>query len=409
MQALAEADLYSFDDPPPSYDDDCDVILNAGDDPAGDSAMLNEAVEDATSWDVICLARGEYTMNRAVTVSAAANITVKGIGDDPEDVVLDYTTQTDEKGFFVTTPGFWIENMWIRNTKGNGVEVKATNSAENPNVFRKLRVDWEGVASMDNGAYSVYPTRSSWVVVEFCEVNGASDAGLYIGQVVHGIVRHNSVHGNVAGLEVENSDQVVVYENQVYDNAGGILALQEPGLARLANTNVLIRDNFVIGNNHDNFAVPGSTVANIPSGTGLMSFSGNGIEFRNNLVAENDTAGLLIVSNIVLEILAGGDPGRSWPPGYDPLPLNIFVNDNYFYENGGAPDTLVLELIQGLDNTATVPLESVIFDGGLPDPGERNICIGTVAPPSFRTILQYSASNACTLDEVAFAPFGSVE
>jgi parallel beta-helix repeat protein len=116
-------------------------------------------------------------------------------------------------------------------------------------------------------------------------VIGASDAGIYVGQCLGGIVRNNKASANVAGIEIENSENVEVYDNEAYDNTSGILAFQLPGLSRDAN-NVLIRDNDIYCNNRDNFAAEGSIVSNVPAGTGALVLAGENFEFRNNLIDE---------------------------------------------------------------------------------------------------------------------------
>lgn len=390
---LAASDDYDFASPPATDSDDCDVMLSASG--SDDADGIIEAVEAADSYSTICLTPGTYAMNRSVVVSSASNLTIKGVGDGPEATVLDFAGHSGDKGFDVTTPGFWIENLHIKNTLGNGVEVKAENEPGNPVVFRKLKVTWdlpESGAVQDcsesdprpmNGAYSVYPTLSSYVVVEFCEVVGASDAGLYVGSVVHGLVRHNQVHGNVAGVEVENSEDVLVYDNEAFDNAGGILALQEPGLKRLSNSQILIRDNVVHDNNACNFARPNTTVANIPSGTGLMSFAGNHIEFRNNDVYGNQTTGVLILSNVLQDLLGGDAP--DYPAGYDPFPHEIYVNDNVFSDNATAPAAGPAGDLAML----TGGFADVVWDGflspGVADAVDVQLCLGE-EPPGFLNI-----------------------
>lgn len=389
-QALLRAsDDHDFASPPTTASDDCDVTLSALGN--NDADTLIETLEDADSYATVCLEPGRYAMNKSVVISSARSLTIKGLGREPGDVLLDFADHSGDKGFDVTTPGFWIENLHIKNTSGNGVEVKAENDEDNPVVFRKLKVSWdvpEDAATdcsqddprRDHGAYSVYPTLSSYVVVEFCEVEGASDAGLYVGSVEHGMVRHNRVHGNVAGLEVENSEDVVVYDNEAFDNSGGILALQEPGLKRLTNSHILIRDNSVHDNNGCNFAKPNTTVEGIPSGTGMMSFAGAQIEFRMNEVRANDTTGLLIVSNVLQDLLADKEP--EYPEGYDPYAHHIYVNGNEFRDNAtGTPPSPagdIAALVGGF--------KDVVWDGfvakGTNDLADAKICLGD-DPPGF--------------------------
>ena len=112
--------------------------------------------EDGTvkSGDVI--SAGTYNMGGTVFVTLQTNLTIKGIGTTPNDVKL--TGMRGDRGFDVEATGFHIENMWLYNTKGNGVEVKAKNTPENPNVFKKLFVNWAAGAVTENGRYSIYPT-----------------------------------------------------------------------------------------------------------------------------------------------------------------------------------------------------------------------------------------------------------
>jgi parallel beta-helix repeat protein len=406
VELLAASDDFTFESPPATSSRDCDIQLEAAGTADADALIL--AIDGASSYAVICLKPGSYAMDKSIVISDASNITIKGIGDGPEDTILDFAGHTGDKGFDVTTPGFWIENLYIKNTTGNGVEVKAQGTADNPSVFRKLKVDWDIDAAAvldcgdddprrDHGAYSVYPTRSSYAIVEFSEVEGASDAGLYIGQVEHGIVRHNFVHGNVAGLEVENSFDVEVRNNTVTGNSGGILALQEPGLTRLANDTVLIRDNVVDANNGCNFAKPNTTVSNIPAGTGMMSFSGVNIEFRDNTVTNNNATGLLIVSNVLLSLIAGEAP--SYPTGYDPYAHEIYVNGNTFTGNGSMP----IGIAAVLANVAG-GFDAVVWDGfyasTTADAAAAKVCLGETALPTFVDL----SNNLCQEpeDEGAF-------
>jgi parallel beta-helix repeat protein len=373
--ALERPTSYSIDNPPATPTDDCDDTLSATG--TNDAAALNEAIELASSGDTICLSPGTYDMEGSVFVTDKQDLTIKGIGAEVTDVKLDYQGRGD-RGFDVTADGFTIENMWIVNTAGNGVEVKAADS-----IFRKLYVTWDAGSVSENGAYSVYPTRCENTLVEYVEVVGASDAGLYVGQCDGGIVRYNKVYGNVAGLEVENSKDVEAYGNDIFDNAGGLLALQEPNLDRLANENILMRDNFVYCNNHENFARPGTTVSNIPPGTGAMSFGGKGIELRDNIMDSNNSTGLLLVSNVILCQIAGSDCDAQ--EGYNRYPEQIYVHDNIYINNGTDPQGIVGEiaLITG------TPTPEIIWDGYInPDTSDPQICLGDPVEVTYSDLTQ---------------------
>jgi parallel beta-helix repeat protein len=387
---IGHPDGYSIEDAPPTPTDDCDTTLSATG--TNDAAAINAAVELASSGDVICLEPGTYDMEGSVFVSSLANLTIKGKGETPDEVKLDYQGRGD-RGFDVTTDGFTIENMWIVNTAGNGVEVKAADS-----IFRKLYVTWDAGSVEANGAYSVYPTKCENTLVEYVEVVGASDAGLYVGQCVGGTVRYNKVYGNVAGLEVENSKDIEVYGNDIFDNAGGLLALQEPNLERLANENVLMHDNVVYCNNHENFAKPDSTVANIPPGTGAMSFSGNGIEIRDNVMDSNISTGVLVVSNVILCQVAETD--CNYQEGYVPYPQNIYVHDNELINNGTDAQG-ILQQLTALVTAWADGVSDVVWDGYKTEPStDPKICLGEAERASYTDLTSDQCQDAA--DETEF-------
>ncbi|KPK16305.1 MAG: hypothetical protein AMJ62_06320 [Myxococcales bacterium SG8_38] len=386
---IGHPDGYSIENAPATPTDDCDTTLSATG--TNDAAAINAAVELASSGDIICLEPGTYDMEGSVTVSSAANLTIKGKGESPDSVKLDYQGRGD-RGFDVTTDGFTIENMWIVNTAGNGVEVKAADS-----VFRKLYVTWDAGSVPENGAYSVYPTKCQDTLVEYVEVVGASDAGVYVGQCEGGIVRYNKVYGNVAGLEVENSLDVEVYENDIFDNSGGLLALQEPGLERLANENILMRNNYVYCNNRENFARPNTTVSNIPPGTGAMSFSGDGIEIRDNVMDSNVSTGMLVVSNVILCQVASTD--CTYQEGYNPYPENVYIHDNELISNGTDPQGILAQIAVLITAWAD-GASDVIWDGYINvDTTDPNICLGEAERASYTDLTSNQCQDAATEGE----------
>src|SRR3546814_1516361 len=79
--------------------------------------------------------------------------------------------------------------------------------------MRRVRAEWTGGPSTDNGAYGLYPVQVDNVLIEDSVVKGASDAGIYVGQSTNIIVRNNRAEGNVAGIEIENSTGADVYGN----------------------------------------------------------------------------------------------------------------------------------------------------------------------------------------------------
>jgi len=365
---------------PPTPVDDCDVTLSAtGTD---DHIQLITAIAQAQTDDVICLQPGDYDVGQTLDITLAAGITFKGIGDSPDDVVLNFRAPS-AKGIFVSVNDVTIENLWVKNTPENGVEQTGTSGS----VFRKLHLSWDAGSVVENGAYAVYAEGCSDTIAEYNQVSGASDTGLYVEACEGGRVNNNWVHANVAGVEIENSLDIEAYDNLVFDNTGGLLALQEPfSEEHFPNANILLRDNEVFCNNRENFAKPGSIVAELPQGTGTLSFGSHGVEIRDNIMDGNISVAMLIASNVLLCQIAGQDCGYDDRPGYNPYPEKIYVHDNIYINNGTDPKSILkdISVVTGL------PMPEVIWDGfireGLSDP---EICLGTETPlPTYLDVTQ---------------------
>ncbi len=370
-----------FDNVPVTSSDDCtDPIFALGADAA---ARLNTRLENADPGDVICLEEGTYEMSETINVSLVSGLTIKGIGESPDDTVLNFGGPGSGIGIFVQKDDVTVENLWVKNTGANGVEQDGTSGS----VFRKLHVSWENEDQGQNGAYGIYPTNCEDTLVEYSQATDASDAGIYIGKcgwideaTTGGVVRYNIAARNVAGLEVENCLDVVAHDNFVFGNTGGLMPLQQPISAeRPANTGVLMENNRVWCNNGVNFATTG-VVQIIPVGTGLLNLGGQGVEIRNNDVQGNDTIGLAIVSSSFTCDAAGADcPPYSYD--YNPYAEDIYAHDNYFLNNGTNADTesafyLIFDLLDM--GTPENPTPDVIWDGNIAPPGTEDpgICLG---------------------------------
>jgi parallel beta-helix repeat protein len=443
---------YAVEGAPPTDTEDCtgDVFMPT----ANSAADLNARLNNADPGDVICLAEDTYNMSATIKISLVSGLTLKGIGDSPDDTVLVFGGPGSGPGIEASKDDVTIENLWVKNTGANGIEQSGTSGS----VFRKVHVSWdnpckgdsppancdatcnpklcddasdnagvpcridmdcpngacveqenpcddelltcvvdsltatEGVCLYDkgiNGAYGIYPTNCQDTKVEYSQASNASDAGIYVGKcgweddtTEGGVVHHNIVNGNVAGLEVENCLGVTVYENFVIDNTGGLMPLSQPGAAsetRPSNTDVLMENNRVWCNNHWNFAKVG-VVEIIPAGSGFLMLGGDGIEVRNNDIQGNDTGGMLIVSNALTCAAAGADCPPFDFPEYNPYVENVYVHNNVFVDNGtNADQTSSFYLIFDILNMGTPenPTPNIVWDGfvaeGVADP---KICLG---------------------------------
>jgi parallel beta-helix repeat protein len=213
--------------------------------------------------------------------------------------------------------------MTVRDTKGDGIKSKGSDRV----TFRNLTVEWSGPPRAENGAYGVYPVSSTNVLVDRVTVRGASDAGIYVGQSKHIIVRNSLAEFNVAGIEIENSMHADVYDNVVRRNAGGILVFDLPNLPQMGGHSTRLFRNQVVDNDTKNFAAPGNIVASVPTGTGVMVMANRNVHVFDNEVAGNGSAAFMVI--------AYSQPFDS--PGYNPLPRDVVVHGNRLGRNGHAP------------------------------------------------------------------------
>lgn len=358
----------------------CDVVVAPSDD---DNTKVQTALIEVKSGSTMCFCPATYHFTQQLSLTVP-NVTVRGAGKNVEDTVLDFkgtTTDATSDTMLVTADGFTIENLWVKNTPGNGVVVR---QADSP-TFRKLKVSWDGGSKAINGAYAVYPAECSNVLIEECDVEGAADAAIYVGQGTGAIVRNNKAHGSVLGIELENTTDGEVHDNEIYDNSGGLAVFLLGNLTKKTSQRSLLYNNNVHDNNHVNFGAPNTFVAAVPPGTGIIVVGADDVEIRDNIVKNNDSAGVLFVSYLLMTMLV---PGATVDPETDPYPQGMFVHSNTYDNNGQAPHT-------PFDSIGIMKLENVLWDGiapsGDPPSNDAKLCLGTMGPyPSFR---MFAAEN----------------
>lgn len=215
--------------------------------------------------------------------------------------------------------GIRVENLKIVNFKGNAIMGQAGNNFI-------VRHNWIANA----GVYGIFPEFAQNGLIEYNTLTGIEDAAIYVGMSDNIHVAHNDVHGNVAGIEIENSRHAIVEHNLAYDNAGGILTFITPGLPIKTTFDVIIRDNFVVANNHKNFGAPGSIVSGVPSGTGVIVMAADDVVIENNVIRDNKNAGIIVADH---KSFANITPD----PEADPNPDRVSVLWNLFANNGSEP------------------------------------------------------------------------
>ena len=320
--------------------------------------QLQEEFINAKEGDVIELPEGTFTLNRSLVLDKVKNITIRGKGKDK--TILSFKGQKDgAEGLRITADGIVMEDFAILDPKGDCIKVQdATNV-----TFRRLRVGWLAVHDPKNGSYGTYPVGCTNVLIEECEVFGSSDAGIYVGQSKNIIVRKNHVHDNVAGIEIENSSDAEVTENLSENNTGGVLVFDLPELPKKNGMRCKVANNRIVNNNTANFGVKGTTVAEIPAGTGIIAMATNFCDIANNEISGQKTIGIAVVSYLSLQ-----KPFKD--SIYDPYAGGINVHDNKITRGTGAPDNTVAfgQLFIAIFGDK---IPDIIFDGEI-NPAYRN-------------------------------------
>jgi parallel beta-helix repeat protein len=273
----------------------------------------------AEDGDTLDLPEGTYSLDATLSLEGKKNVTIRGKG--MERTILSFKGQSSgAEGLRVSNAeNILLSDFSVEDAKGDAVKTMEVRGI----TFRNIRTAWTGKLSKHNGAYGLYPVLCENVLIEGCEARGASDAGIYVGQSKHIVVRRSKAYENVAGIEIENSLYAEVYENEAYDNTGGILVFDLPDLKLKKGGHCKVYNNIVRNNNTANFAPKGNIVGKVPQGTGILLLAANNVEVFQNKILNNRTIQTGIISYYITE-------NKIRDSSYYPYPTAITVRDNIF-------------------------------------------------------------------------------
>jgi len=312
---------------------------------------LMEKLLDAVPGDVIDIPEGTYSFDRSLSLTVDG-VTIRGAGMDK--TVLSFKNQVaGAEGLLVSASDFTIEDLAIEDARGDALKI-----TEGENIIvRRIRTEWTGGPKTSNGAYGIYPVQTKNVLMEENVAIAAADAGIYVGQSQNVIIRNNRAEYNVAGIEIENTFDADVYDNVAVNNTGGILVFNMPNLKQPgARTRVF--NNEVYENNTKNFGHPGTPVATIPAGSGIVVNSNDQVEIFDNNIRDNKTANVIIAS-----VFSAGLAEDGMEDDFDPYPEGIFIYGNRFEGGGNNPDGLDLQALKLAVVGPMGRIPDVLWDG----------------------------------------------
>ncbi len=370
--------------------------------------QAQEAMITCADGDIIEFAEGTFEFDQTLSISGKKRITVRGAGLDKTKLSFKkmgpgtggeglkitgsntelikkkdvgdaaraaggaaQTVAFDEGFAHDGAPDdFVISDLTVQDSTSDGIKVEGAFGV----VFRNVKSEWTRGPHQDNGAYAIYPVLCDRVLIEGCEARGSSDAGIYVGQSRNVVVRNSKAYENVAGIEIENTVNADVYDNEATGNTGGLLVFSLPGLVMKNGRHSRVFRNNVHDNNIDNFAKPGNVVANIPPGTGMLIMANDQVEVFDNTFEKNMTYNLAVIS-----YLTTGNPLHD--PEYDPYPEGIFVHHNRFGTGGDNPQR---ELGQLAAMALGGKVPDIIYDGWVDD---KKLVDGKL-PENLRVVIQ---------------------
>jgi parallel beta-helix repeat protein len=339
------------------------------------------ALETARPGDVITVPAGTHGFTRSATLNTDG-VTIRGSGMNES--VLSFKGQiAGAEGLLVNASDFTIEDLAIEDTVGDALKVNEGSNI----VIRRVRTEWTNGPDPSNGAYGVYPVQTENTLVDGVVAIGASDAGIYVGQSRNVVVRNSRAEFNVAGIEIENTVHADVYDNVARNNTGGVLVFNMPDLPQLGHS-TRVFDNEITGNNTANFGAPGSAVAGVPAGTGVIINSNDKVEIFNNRIGENNTANVLISS----AFSAAYSADRESADSFDPYPETIYIYDNTFGPGGMAPDRDELDALRRALFGEDGVLPHIVWDG-VADPDKTGDGFGICIEDDDATFVNVDAAN----------------
>ncbi len=299
-----------------------------------DGDAIQAAVAAAQPGDIIKVFPGTYSETVYIDKD---DIVLSGVVEKGQWPVMEGNGELNDAVLY-SGNDITVENLQIQHYKGNAIMGQAGNNF----LIRKNNI-------IDTGVYGIFPEFGTNGLITHNVLSGIEDAAIYVGMCDNIHVTNNEVFDNVAGIEIENTRHSIVENNYVHDNTGGILVFITPGLPIKTTYDTIVRNNFVVNNNTPNFGIPGSTVAGIPAGTGILNMAGDQTTIEGNVITGNKTIGILITDHM-------NAPNVTLDPGADPSSDEIAILDNMMWNNGydTIPEIKALKTLELVDGDVEI-------------------------------------------------------
>ncbi len=281
------------------------------------TAKLPAILMTAQPGDIIQIPAGHFYFTQPLSVRGN-KLTISGADQDA--TTLDFTQQNNgAQSFLAVGQHITIKSMTLLNPHGDGLVVRNSHSI----TIDQVTVSWDQGLTPDSGDYGIYPVKSKQILIKHSRVNGAREAGIYVGQSIEARIENCHTYGNVGGIEAENVTDLVIRNNHVHHNAIGMVISAVPELTKKRALNTTIAGNRLYQNNISNLAAPGNLISTLPSGIGLIILAADQVTIAANQFSDHTLAHLLVA--------AYSFTGKRYQDiYYDPFAESIYLGKNSF-------------------------------------------------------------------------------
>lgn len=252
---------------------------------------IQSAVDAAEPGDLVLIQPGVYKEEVAVTTES---LVIRGV--DRNTVILDgeFTRGT---GITVTADGVAIENMTARSYTVNG-------------FFWTGVTGYRGsyLTAIDAWVYGIYAFDSVDGILEHSYASGSWDAGFYVGQCdpCNAVVTDVVAEFNGLGYSGTNSSgNMFIVNSEWRHNVAGIVPNTLDSELLPPSNNVTIAGNY-IHNNGEVGRAPNRTAEWSAYGNGVVLAGSRDSVVRNNLMLNNRSGGVQVVSMIDANLWSSG-------------------------------------------------------------------------------------------------------